>query len=316
MGRWIKNLLGLVISVFLLWYLYRHWDQLRSLLRINVSRLAILFGLYFATTICCAALVQLLVGVLKNKPAFWEMVWLHNAAALLNYIPGKFGTIFRANYLKRHYGLGFTRFVVLFLYMSLLTSAIATAGGTVALLTVYGLGDYQTKILGGVLVAITAGAILLLFVPLPAPAGKNRFSEILREFIVGRRELAKNQKNNSFAGLLLTINLILSAAITRLIYNSIDTPVHPAGCFILGSLGYVVLLLGITPGGLGIRELVLSFGAKVLGIPIEVGLLAAMLDRAVGLVYTFIVGGVCAAWLWHRSPTDFKKANGNSPPEH
>jgi len=63
---------------------------------------------------------------------------------------------------------------------------------------------------------------------------------------------------------------------------------------------------------LGIRELVLTFGAVVLGVPGKVGLLAAMIDRAIIISYAFVVGGICTVWLWHRSPADFKKPQENS----
>ena len=82
---------------------------------------------------------------------------------------------------------------------------------------------------------------------------------------------------------------------------------HPAGCLVLGALGYVVLFIGITPGGLGIRELVLACGAQVLGIPFEVGIWAAMIVRAVLMSFAFVIGGISTIWLWHKDPADFKK---------
>jgi len=78
------------------------------------------------------------------------------------------------------------------------------------------------------------------------------------------------------------------------------------GYLILGALGYVVLFVGLTPGSLGVRELVLGLGAVVLGIPLEVGILAAMIDRAIEISYTFVVGGGCAIWLWRKSAIGLK----------
>jgi len=75
----------------------------------------------------------------------------------------------------------------------------------------------------------------------------------------------------------------------------------------LGSLSFVILFISLTPGSLGIRELVLGFGAVVVGMPLEVGVLAAIIDRAVIIIYVFILGGICTGWLWYKSPTDFKQ---------
>ncbi|MBA7643169.1 hypothetical protein ES703_50888 [subsurface metagenome] len=88
--------------------------------------------------------------------------------------------------------------------------------------------------------------------------------------------------------------------------------IHPAGYLVLGALGFVTMFVSLTPGSLGIRELVLGSGAIVLGIPLEVGVLAAMIDRAIALSWCFVIGGACTAWLWHKSPGDFKKPQANA----
>ena len=83
--------------------------------------------------------------------------------------------------------------------------------------------------------------------------------------------------------------------------------IHPAGCLILGALGFVAMFTSLTPGSLGIREIVLGAGAAVLGVPLKVGILAAMIDRAIIISYVFVIGGSCTLWLWHNSSADFKK---------
>jgi uncharacterized membrane protein YbhN (UPF0104 family) len=83
--------------------------------------------------------------------------------------------------------------------------------------------------------------------------------------------------------------------------------IHPAGYLVLGSLGFVTMFISLTPGALGIREIVLGAAAVVLKVPLEVGVFAAMIDRAIGLSWSFVAGGICTAWLWHKSPADFKQ---------
>ena len=84
------------------------------------------------------------------------MVLLQNAANLLNYVPMKFGTIFRANYLKRHYGLSYTKFSVFFVYLTLLMIATASAVGLLVLIFVYDIMKYETQVL-----AITFALLLI-----------------------------------------------------------------------------------------------------------------------------------------------------------
>jgi uncharacterized membrane protein YbhN (UPF0104 family) len=67
------------------------------------------------------------------------------------------------------------------------------------------------------------------------------------------------------------------------------------------------LFLRITPGSLGLRELVLALGAVALGIDLNVGSLAAVIDRAVVLAWSFTIGIASTIYLWYKPPQDFKK---------
>jgi len=311
MGKWVKNILGLVILVFLLWYLVGHWQQLRVLLRLGPGQLVILYSLCFLSTLVGARVVQCLVSALKTKTEFWDMVWLQNAAVLLNYMPMKFGTLFRANYLKRHYGLAYSHFASFFLYITFLMTATSTALGLVTLAAVYGLAEYESKILAGVFAGAIIGSLIFLLVPLPEPKGKGRLSTALRAFLAGRRQMAKDKKTIFAAAALLVVNFLITACRLAIIYRSMGKDIHPAGYLILGALGFVILFISLTPGSLGIRELVLGAGAVVLGVPLEVGVLAAVVDRAISMSYIFVVGGGCTLSLWHKSPADFKEQQEN-----
>jgi uncharacterized membrane protein YbhN (UPF0104 family) len=219
----------------------------------------------------------------------------------------KFGSIFRANYLKHHYGLAYAHFVTFYLYYTFLMTFMAAVIGLSVLLTFYGLVGYGIKTLVIVFVGAITGSLLCLLVPLPIPAGRGSLSTAMRKFLLGRSQISKERKTVLAVAALLAVNFLLVALRLGVIYHSMGKDIYPAGYLVLGALAYVILFIGLTPGSLGIRELVLSSSAVVLGVPLEVGILAAMVDRAVTVVYAFVVGGGCALWLWRKSPTDFRK---------
>jgi len=309
--KWIKNILGVAIILFLLWYLSRHWKELKTVSQLGPEQLAIIYFLCFLSLSVSALVDKYLLKALNAKAGFWDIFCLNNAASLLNYVPMKFGTLFRANYLKRRYGLAYTHFATFFLYVMFLISALAAAIGLIVLLTVYKLAGYESKILAGVFAITIAGSLLFLFVPLPVPKAAGQLSSMLRNFLLGRRQIAKKTKLTVRAAILLSLNFLLTALRFGIIYHSMGQDIHPAGYLLLGTLGYVVLFISLTPGALGIRELVLGFGAVVIAVPLEVGVLAAMIDRAIALGWSFVIGGACTAWLWHKSPTSFKKQPGS-----
>jgi len=224
----------------------------------------------------------------------------------------KFGTIFRANYLKRHYGLTYSRFATFFLYITFLMTATAATIGLAVLLTIYGLGKYESKILAGVFAGTIIGSLIFLLFPLPEPKAKGRLRTALRNFLSSRRQISKERKTVLVSVSLLTLSFLFTALRIGIIYHSMGKNIHPCGYLVLGAVGFVILFIGLTPGSLGIRELVLGFSAIALGIPLEVGVLAAMLDRAISMSYIFVVGGICTLLLWHKSPADFKERENNS----
>jgi len=307
MAKWLKNIFGLAVLAFLVWYLAEHWQELKVLLSFDPGQFATMFLLCFLTTAINAGVVQCLIRALGTKTNLWDMIWLNNAAILLNYAPMKFGTIFRANYLKRHYQLAYSHFATFFIYITFLMTASAAIVGLIVLVTVYTLNGYESKILAIVFLAIILGSLIFLFVPLPIPAGQGRFIAMIRNFLTGRSNIAKQRKAILTSTLFLTVNFLLTALRIGIIYHSMGKDVHPAGFLVLGALGFVVLFIALTPGSLGVRELVLGAGAVVLGVPLEIGVLAALIDRAVLISYAFTVGGGSALYLWRKSPADFKK---------
>lgn len=307
MTKWLRNILAAAIILFLLWYLSRHWEELKIISKLGPEQLVMIYFLCFLSLSVSALVDKYLLKALNTKASFWDIFCLINAASLLNYVPMKFGTIFRANYLKRHYGLAYTHFATFFLYVLFLLTALAAAMGLIILLTVYRLGRYESKILAGVFVMTIAGSLLFLFVPLPIPKSQGQFSSMLRNFLSGRRQIAKKTKLTLMAAMFSSLNFLLTALRFGIIYHSMGQDIHPAGYLLLGALGYVSLFISLTPGALGIRELVLGFGAVVLAVPLQVGVLAAMVDRAISLAWSFVIGGACTAWLWHKSPLSFKK---------
>lgn len=307
MGKWLKNILVLAIVGFLFWYLINHLDQLKELLKLSPAKLAIMYFLTALIAFISAKAVQVFLAQLTIKAPLWEMFSLQNAALLLNYAPMKFGTIFRANYLKRHFDLSYTHFAILFLYMTFLMTFAASIIGVIVILTAFGLTSYENKIIALVFLIIAVGSFAFLFFPLPVPKWQGKIFNLLRNFIAGKSQITSNKKRIIITGLLLTLNFILTATRLGIIYNALSQQCNPAGFLVLGALGYSVLFIGLTPGGLGIRELVLTAGAVVIGLPLEVGLLAAVIDRMITFSYAFIVGGICTIKLWRKSPDDFAR---------
>jgi uncharacterized membrane protein YbhN (UPF0104 family) len=308
MVKWLKSILAVTIVGFLLWYLAKHWDNLKALLKLSTSELALIYFITSLSSINTGYTNKYLLKALNVKTPFGDMVLLQNAIYLLSYVPMKFSVVFRANYLKRHYGLSYARFGTFFVYLALLLMLTSTTTGLVILVTVYSLAGYKMKVLAAGFLTVLLVSLFFAFVPLPIPAGTSKLSINIRNFLTARHQLTQNKPTLLVCTALLTVNFILSSTRLGIIYNAMGQQVHPAGFLVLGALGYFTMFINLTPGSLGMRELVLAAAATVLGVPLEVGVLAAMIDRAIALSYSFVIGGLCTISLWRKSPIDFKEA--------
>ena len=192
------------------------------------------------------------------------------------------------------------------MYLSLIMTFSAPVVGLTVLISVYGLESYGSQVLFAVFIISFILSSILVFVPVSVPKGNTRIMNILHNFFEGRKQIIKAKKTLFACALLMNINFVLSSIRLGIIYNSLGQNVHPAGFLILGASGYFVMFISLTPGAIGIRELVLGAAAVVLGVPLKIGIPAALIDRAIALSYSFVVGGGCAMYLWNRSPQDFK----------
>ncbi|HMB54059.1 MAG TPA: lysylphosphatidylglycerol synthase domain-containing protein [Thermoanaerobaculia bacterium] len=301
--RWVarlKAVVGLALLAVIAVYVYRHADMLSRLPALSVGAWAAIVALTAGIGTTSVLAVQRMLNAVGAGVRFGEMFLLHNAAYLLNLLPAKAGTVLRATYLKRRHDFSFARFGVFAVGLTLLTVLVSSAIGLASLLTVYGLDSLAGRVFAALLAASVTASALLLLVPLPTPRWSGRLGGALREFVASRGELVRRPRALLGPGAWLLCGYLLTTARLGVIYQGVGLSPHLGGLLLLGALGQVSTVVNLTPGGLGVRELLLGGGAAVLGVPVEVGLLVALIERSVGLVWSVVVGIPSAVWVWRR----------------
>ncbi|MCK4998524.1 MAG: flippase-like domain-containing protein, partial [Anaerohalosphaera sp.] len=278
MLKWFKNILGIIILAFLVYYLSQHWHQLKVLLKLRPLDILALYFLTAIGTTNNARIFQLLLRQLNAHLPLPKAVLLQSATRVLNYIPMKFGTVFRVNYLKRFYGLSYTDSITVLSHLALLTAFTAGLIGLVSLVSEYGLQGNDNRILALAFLGLSTTASVFYFVPFPVPKAENKFTKIFKKFITGRQSISRNLKTTSLCIAHFVLTFVMSSLRFWIIYRTMDVDISPVGCLVLGAVGFGSVVLGLTPGSLGIREVLLGSAAVVIGIPLEVGILAAMFD--------------------------------------
>jgi uncharacterized membrane protein YbhN (UPF0104 family) len=74
------------------------------------------------------------------------------------------------------------------------------------------------------------------------------------------------------------------------------------------SIGIITTFVNITPDSIGIKEGVYMFSSQIIGLDSDIILLGSLIVRAIGLINTFIFGGLSYLIL----SKYFKKGNLNT----
>lgn len=297
----MKYLIGLGILFFLIRYLLQHWEEWKVLVDFSILQLVQLYLLYFLVNVLWVPILRLLIHPFSKHTRFWDIFVLNHAGLFLNYAPMKAGTLLKANYLKAHYDLPYTSFASFFWVLTLLMAFVTSLIGAVSLLIISGLETLESHILMGIFSAAFLLSSLGLWIPLPAMTRKHLVLKALHDFVTSRNAIVRHKFIMTKVIFLLILTFLLTAFQLAIIFQGLKMSLEPGGYLMLGSISFLAWFVGITPGALGIRELALSCGALVLGIPFETGILIALIDRTVISSYAFIAGGVSTLLVWKQS---------------
>lgn len=287
-----------------MYYVFRHRDQLASLKSLSFGNIIVMLLLCLIQMAIVTVAIQRILISLGFHVKYFEMLMLQNSTLLLNYVPMQFGTLFRAAYLKRCYGLGYATFASFFLYLTVMMLFCSAIAGECVLLFVYGLEPFANQITCFILAVIALLTSVFLFMPLPLPKAQNRWVVWIRHFMAGREQIKEHRSTFLICAASLLASFCIVAARLWLLYSSLGQKVNPLGFILLGSIAYIAVFVSVTPGGLGIRELILAAGAVVIAVPFEIGSYAILIDRAVLLCFAFFAGGGSLLVLWKQAHLD------------
>lgn len=283
--------LGIVLALLLLGlsvaYVATNQQRLRDLERLDAATLAAAWATVLLSIMASARLFQLLLARVGTRAGFGDMLLLQNASTVLALFPLKGGSVFRALYLRQRYGIEIGRLGVFFVFLLLLSLGVTSALAAVVLV---GTGDGlsgRRGALAALLAALALGALLAAVVPPPRLLRRwaivARLDEVRRAAIAGLGDWVRP------AGWVV-VQFAVAAVRIAVLYRGLGIGLTAPEALVLAALGNAALIVAITPAALGVRELVLGGGAVALGLSMEVGLLVALVERAVVLAWALVVG--------------------------
>ena len=90
----------------------------------------------------------------------------------------------------------------------------------------------------------------------------------------------------------IIVQILISSLMLWLQFRVFGIEVSFVSALFLSAIGSLSLVIGLTPGNLGVQEAIIVFSAATIGITPAESLSAALLGRAVSLVVLFVLGPI------------------------
>lgn len=234
---------------------------------------------------------------------FWNGYLLTGAGYLLNHLPlPNAGFLLRAALLKRDHALSYSSYLGLTLVNALINVAVGACVGLVATVRH---GASGASVLWPLLGfgGIIAGAVVLLWAPSSwAPRGAGFLSKRVRTLLEGSALIRGNGLGILLLACLALTRIAGNALRLWLCFDALGASISVLAAALLGWGSALFTLVNLTPGNLGLRELVLSFVAAELGSTQALGMAAASIDRVIQLAYVIAIGVPGLLTLRRRAP--------------
>ena len=238
-----------------------------------------------------------------------EWFGLASVTAMGNYLtPFSGGLVARAAYLKHRYDFPYSHFLAVLAANYMIAFAAISVTGIITALTRTGIGSHSWPVLL-FFIATLSTILLVSYAPSMAAGKQYRLLRLVQPALEGFDII---RRDRALWGKLITLTFF-NAAAGGLLYFVAFASVGFAVPFTVALLIYLLtsftILINITPGNLGVQEAATSLAASILGAGADMGLLAALIVRAVAILSAFALGPIFSYLL----SKELTKDPGRSP---
>jgi uncharacterized membrane protein YbhN (UPF0104 family) len=221
-----------------------------------------------------------------------EWFGLAAVTALGNYLtPLSGGLVARAAYLKRRHNFPYAHFLAMLAANYMIAFAVIGVTGIVTLLTLTGTERVSWPVLLFFLATLSA-ILLVLFVPSTSIGSRRRWLLFVHHAMEGLHAIRRDRALMGKLIALTFFNITIGALLLFVAFGSTGFSIPFSAALLIYLLTSYTVLINITPGNLGVQEVVTSLAAAILGAGADAGLLASLVVRAVTILAAFTIGPI------------------------
>lgn len=298
----LRALFSIAIVAWLAYYLATNWDLFQGSLKASPAQLGVLAVCVLATWVLNSIQVMLLLRLEGVRVGFWENILVQSGALLANYLPMRIGTVLRFRYFKKLHGLEYTRFGGL---AGLRLVIVITVSGVLGIAGLLGFSVLGEGVINGFLwllfpgmVAIPLLAWYLSIRHLRLPGGVA--GAFLGKFLCGFASIRAHPGVAGYVLMLLLGQFAFLAVRLYISFEILQIDISPWVLMMLAPTAVLFAFLTITPGNLGLREWIIGVLSVAAGYQFDSAVFAGLVDRAVLMGCTFLLGGFGLLYLMFR----------------
>ena len=287
-GKIFSYTLNTIIIFALGYFLFNNVHLFKNLLNINTIDIALIIIMQ-AIYLWFAGYSSYLIGI-KLGVKIKDFFALQIANRFFNLILPSGGAVFRAIYLKNVYKLSYSKYVTLLLgtyLVTIFTSATISLVIIIYLLNIKATRSLQT--IAATLIAIII-ASLFIFRTKPFKTTKWKISKNINKVIQGWEKIKKHKKLIGFLILLSIISLIILAARLYIILPATGTGASITQACFLAIITFLTTVISITPGNIGVREILFAASSHTIGIGYEEAIFASLVLRVISYILPLTTG--------------------------
>lgn len=299
-------------------YIFQNAERYERLLNFSIGPLLLLLLLVSIGRFCYGVINYIVYHVIDTPVTLNESVGLAAINSLANHLPFSGGIIAKGAYLKRRYQLTYTRFlsITLALYLFFLS-----ANGVIGTITLSYLRIFKGELVSPFVSAgflFMTGGILFLCLPIDRIRWQYPGRSRVLQLFEGWQALRKNRMAIIQLIGLQIITTLLYAVRLMIAFRLLSQNISFENCLIFSAATVLSQLAAITPGGLGVRELIVAGIAATVQIEPGISVVAVSIDRLVATIVIVILGAFYMYTLGKNVVTENVLPSGPdySPPPH
>lgn len=283
------------------WYVAGHREAFAPIADVGPLDLAQLVASFLAIIACNGYFVGVVTAAFDVRLRSREALSLSAAGSFTNFfLPFRGGAGLRALYLSRVHGFPFAEFISTLGVMYLMYIAVNGAVAAVGMLSATAAGEPGRVVLTGFFLLVMLAGIGLLSLRLPEIVGPRRFPlKQLAALLGGVRQIRQHPRLMLKLWLLVVALTAASVWQCAVAFEAVSVPLSQGGLLVYAASKNLATLISLTPGALGIVELISVFLGRVLDYGTAEALLVQGLIRAV-TIGTLLAIGPAAFWYLKR----------------